>query len=101
MIQDGLASSLLLSYSSSLLSSLDTALVWLSSGPGGGSRGGGGGAAAAVHVEATAATARDGAMHGAAVTLTAPAATAVAAVAAVAVAAVAAGCRRGGRWWSG
>ena len=68
MIQDGLASSLLLSYSSSLLSSLDTALVWLSSGPGGGSRGGGGGAAAAVHVEATAATARDGAMHGAAVT---------------------------------
>ena len=69
MIQDGLASSLLLSYSSSLLSSLDTALVWLSSGPGGGSRGGGGGAAAVhVHVEATAATARDGAMHGAAVT---------------------------------
>ena len=52
----------------------------------------------AVHVEATAATARDGAnarcpcaMYGAAVT--APAATAVAAVAAVAVAAVVAGCR--------
>ena len=50
----------------------------------------------AVHVEATAATARDGAVYGAAMT-----ATAVAAVAAVAVAAVAAGCRRDGRWWSG
>ena len=53
----------------------------------------------AVHVEATAATARDGAVYGAA--MTAPTATAVAAVAAVAVAAVAAGRRRGGRWWSG
>jgi hypothetical protein len=53
----------------------------------------------AVHVEATAATARDGAVYGAA--MTAPTATAVAAVAAVAVAAVAAGRRRGGRWRSG
>jgi len=72
-------------YSSSLLSSLlsaptpDThAIRARSSGPGGAAAGGGRrrGGGVVVHVEATAATARDGALYGAAVT--APTATAVA-----------------------